>query len=110
MRQTNAALVDKTAQNRVWTDAYASDAVFTPEQGRIYIAWMSNEDRFEEFDKDFGFKTVNEERLKAFLAERFNTTTDEIYDTVLHIINSTHDQEEEMTVPSWLELGRLDNQ
>ena len=95
--------------DRVWTDAHASDVVFTPEQERIYTAWESNKDRFKELDEDFGFETVNEERLKAFLAERFETTTDEIFNTMVQVTASAIQQE--MTVPSRLEqLGHLDEQ
>ena len=95
--------------DRVWTDAHASDVVFTPEQERIYTAWESNKDRFKELDEDFGFETVNEERLKTFLAERFATTPDEIFNAMVQVTASAFQQE--VTIPPRLErLGHLNDQ
>ena len=95
--------------DRVWTDAHASDVVFTTEQQQVYAAWETNKDRFKELDEDFGFETVNEERLKAFLAERFDTSTDEIFNTTVQATSAAIQQE--VTIPDRLErLGRLDEQ
>lgn len=95
--------------DRVWTDAHASAVIFTPEQQKIYTAWESNKDRFNEFDEDLGFETVNEERLKAFLAERFGTTTDEIFKTMMQAATAAIQQE--VTIPNRLErLGYLDGE
>ena len=95
--------------DRVWTDSHASDVVFTPEQQRIYTAWESNRDRFKQLDEDFGFEVVNEEQLKAFLGEHFNTTPDSISEVMTHALSAIY--QEEMTIPHNLELrGHLNDQ
>ena len=95
--------------SQVWTDACASDVVFSNHQRQIYAAWHSNEDRFEEVDEDYGFEVVNEEKLKAFLAEQFNTSPDSISEVMTHALSAIY--QEEMTVPQNLELrGRLNDQ
>ena len=95
---------------RVWAEAHASDAIFTPEQARIYVAWENNEDRFKEMDHDFGFEVINEDRLKAFLAKRFNTTGEDISEKFLEASMSSVSQQE-MTIPHRLEIrGHLSEQ
>ena len=96
--------------NKVWTDAHASDALFTPEQEQIYLAWEDNRDSFKEIDDDFGFEVVNEGRLKAFLAKRFNSTPEDISKAYLNVTVSSVIQQE-MTIPNDLELkGQLSKQ
>ena len=95
--------------DRVWTEAHASDVVFTPEQQQIYIAWEANKDRFKELNENLGFETINEDRLKAFLAEHFDTTADEIFNTMVQATASTIQQE--VAIPDRLErIGNLEEQ
>lgn len=89
--------------DRVWTDAYASDVVFTSEQEQIYTAWEINKDRFKEIDKEYGFEIINEENLKAFLAGQFGTTSGEISKMMLESILAFTDQQE-ISIPKNLEL------
>ena len=88
---------------QVWTAASASDVVLTPKQEQIHTAWERNKDRFNEIDKNFGFETVNEERLKTFLADQFDTTPEEIFDAMLQTLSASAGQQE-MTIPHRLEL------
>ena len=88
---------------QVWTAASASDVVLTPKQEQIHTAWERNKDRFNEINKNFGFETVNEERLKTFLADQFDTTPEEIFDAMLQTLSASADQQE-MTIPHRLEL------
>ena len=64
----------------IWTDAHASDTVLTPDQMRFETAWDENRESFME-DSEYG-PVVNEDRLVAFLANRFDTTTEHILDEV----------------------------
>ena len=96
--------------DRMWTEAYASDAVFTPEQKEIYMAWESNKDRFKEIDKDYGFEAINEDHLKAYLGERFGMSPEEISTAYLEVSMSAVLQEK-VSVPVWFDLqGQLSEQ
>ena len=90
----------KDCTGRVWK-AYASDAIFTPEHAQISIAWQNNRDRFMEMDDDYGFEFLNEDRLKAFLAEQFDTTVEDVSEKNLDVIMSSASQQE-MTIPDRL--------
>ena len=95
--------------DRVWTNAYASDVIFTPRQQQIIVAWRTHQNRFKELDKDFGFTTINEGRLKEFLAEQFVTDTGEITSAMHQSIASVF--RKEMAIPDHLErLGHLSDE
>lgn len=90
----------------VWTNAHASEAIFSPEQIKIYTAWEKNKDEFKEFDEEFGFERINEERLKLYLAEQFDSTSEQISSTVIHVIASAMSQPDVM-IPTHLEVSGL---
>ena len=66
----------------VWTDAHSSDKQFTEEEVEVGKAWYKHKDEFKEFDKGLGFETINETRLKEFLARKFNTTPEHITEQI----------------------------
>ena len=100
----------RDCSNEVWTDAHASDAIITPEQEQIYLAWEDNRDNFMEIDPDFGFEAVNGDRLKAFLAKHFNTTPEDISKSYL-AVSMVIAMQEKMTLPYALKRkGQLGKQ
>ena len=76
----------------VWTDAHASDVVMSPDQIRFETAWFEHEDNFQD-DSEYG-PILNEDRLVAFLADRFNTTAEHILSQV-----SFYYAEKDMDIP-----------
>ena len=66
----------------VWTDANSSDKQFTQEEVEIGKAWYKHKNEFKELDKELGFETVNETRLKEFLAREFNATPEHITEQI----------------------------
>ena len=82
----------------IWTDVQVSDAVPTREQIDIGVAWQQNRESFME-DSEFG-PMVNEDRLMAFLADRFDTTVEHINEQILSVI---YFSQEEMDIPQRVE-------
>ena len=96
--------------NDLWTDAHASNAVFTLQQKEVYLEWQNNKDRFEEMDDEFGFEILNEQRLKVFLAKKFNTTEKNISKMFLEVSLASVYQDE-ITIPGHLKSrGQLSEQ
>ncbi len=95
---------------KVWTYVNASNVIITPEQEQVYTARMGNRDRFKEFDRTNGFKVLNEGRLKAFLAEKFKTTPEDISRQLTAVFLSQLSTAE-MSIPHQLALrGHLSEQ
>ena len=84
---------------KVWTDVNASDVIFTPEQQQVYTAWTNNQDKFMEVDPDYGFEVINEDHLKAFLAEQFDTTPDDISKVFMEVSIGSITSQVKMTIP-----------
>ena len=70
---------------KIWTSATASKLVFTPEERRLYLAWENNKERFKEMNVEFGFEVVNDQKLRVFLSEQFESTPDDISTTLIRL-------------------------
>ena len=52
-----------------------------------------------EVDPDYGFEVINEDHLKAFLAEQFNTTPDDIFKVFMEVSIGSITSQVKMTIP-----------
>ena len=85
--------------DEIWTDAHASDAVLTLEQVEISKAWYANREKFMKTD-EYG-KTLDEPRLKEFLAKKFDTTVDRLTSQLRKSIHISVSQKEWRSRNGW---------
>ena len=84
----------------IWTNAHASDGVLTLEQVEISKAWYANREEFMKTG-EYG-KTVDEPRLKEFLAKKFDITVDRLTSQLRESIIISVSQKE-MEIPERVE-------